>query len=700
MKRIYVLFIAIFTLAFMANVNAVTTPYLPPLQSFGGTSVDLATFLPSGSDYTLEVQGTVGVEISIAGGVLAYTPTTNGVVRFSQKSGKVYVYEGNVYKATLTPNAVQATFPSVYDDANLSAIDNAENLIVNPGFETTTGANLGTTDQRYAAATWMLSGNYPTYTSSGIRVNKDNASYVTGREKLCTLLWRNDATGANNINTYFYQSLGSKLKPNTAYKIKFHVLTHNQSRSCNWRVGVGSTSGGYQYSLNTFKPVSTNFTSQSFEYTFTTPSTVAPETFFTIGNAGDATSGTWTIIHLDRITMVEGVATKGISNVSSALFLEGNAYAPENVMIDFSAGDSYDMTGLIINPTIEGPDNNTVPTGWTADKGTGNSFTNTGQHYSNVSTNRYLDSWNGTPGSMLYTAQQTLNGIPNGVYKLSAAARTSGAGSYVVAKTSGNTYMTEIINNANAGGTLGNGFSTIEVYATVLDNTLTIAASTSAAFTGGTTWDGTWFSVDDFVLNYYGEQIMDVTVNDPENARLLFNTVGETIVVPIVAYGYTNGFTVAADQPALFEVTNGSLLQSGGSVSVRFIGNTVGVYNGILNVTMNAPETAPGMKRIISIGNSIQIPMVATITTGVNNLENGSLKTYLVGNDVIAQFGLAKSSNVNMSVYGINGSLIASEIRNLNAGTQQMIIKANLPAGVYFVKVNIDGEITTTKLVK
>lgn len=531
MKKNYLFLIAIFTFAIFAVGNAAVIPYLPPLQSFGGSTADLATFLPNNGSYTLEVQGTVGVEISIAGGVYNYIPTTNGVVRFSQKNGKVFVYEGNVYKTSLTPNAVQATYPNVYDDANLSSINNAENLIVNPGFETTTGANLGTTDQRYAAATWIPMGGNTSYTSGGIRVNVDNATYVNGREGLATLLWRNDGAGLNNTTTYFYQSLGAKLKPTTAYKIKFHVLTHNQGRSCNWRVGVGSTSGGYEYSLNTFNTVNTNFISKSYEYTFTTPSVVAGETFFTIGNAGDATNATWTIIHLDRITLVEGSATKGITGVTSATFLDGTAYAPENVAIDFSAGDSYDMTAIIANPTIEGSDNNTVPTGWTVDKGTGNTFTATGQHYSLVATNRYLDSWNGTAGSMLYTAQQTLTGIPNGTYRLSAAARTSGAGSYLVAVTSGSTYRTEIINNGGAGGTLGNGFNTMTVDAAVLDNTLTIGVSTSSAFTGGSAWAGTWFSADDFTLSFLGNNL------PTENANLGNS---EVAVYPTITAGSVN----------------------------------------------------------------------------------------------------------------------------------------------------------------
>lgn len=89
-------------------------PNLPPLQSTGGTDVNLLTFTPLERDYTLEVQGTVGVEISVAGGFYTYTPTTSGTVRFSQQNKRVHVYESNVFMTTLTPT-FNISFPAITD---------------------------------------------------------------------------------------------------------------------------------------------------------------------------------------------------------------------------------------------------------------------------------------------------------------------------------------------------------------------------------------------------------------------------------------------------------------------------------------------------------------------------------------------------------------------------------------------------------
>lgn len=164
-------------------------------------------------------------------------------------------------------------------------------------------------------------------------------------------------------------------------------------------------------------------------------------------------------------------------------------------VLSLSGSAKKDVTSWIVNPGIDAASGSVQPNGWVVTKGTGNSITNAGQHYSGVTTNRYLDSWNGTAGSMIYTATQVVKSIPNGIYDMSAAARTSGLKSYIFA----NDKQTEILNNGGAGGTLGNGFSTINVEkVVVLDSTISIGAKTV------TGWTGTWFSADDFKMTYYG----------------------------------------------------------------------------------------------------------------------------------------------------------------------------------------------------
>lgn len=685
MKRIYLSIVVILALATSSILQAAVIPYLPPLQSFGGTPVDLATFLPSIGNYTLEVQGTVGVQISIAGGVLTYTPATNGVVRFSQKNGKVYVYEGNVYMTTLTP-VWSTTYPAI---ADATADTDANNLLQNASFETT-GTLVGGTNYNFGTP-WVT--NITVAASGGIRITNATAGNVNGTYEC---VWR----GSGNTN-YFAQQLASTIKPNTSYKVIVRQIASGNA-SATFNLGLGSTVNGLEYGFTPLILGGGTNTTGTYSGSFRTPSSVSVTSYFTFKNTATntASSGSDPVAQFDYLALVEGVDVPGITGVSSASLLNGNAYAPGNVSIDFAAGDTYDMTGFIVNPTIEGTSNAAVPTGWTIDKGTGNTFTTTGQHYSGITTNRYLDSWNGTAGSMLYTAQQTITGIPNGFYKLSAAARTSGVGSYIVSKTSGKTFLTEIINNGSTGGTLGSGFNTIIVDAIVSDNTLTIAASTSATFTGGTAWAGTWFSADDFVLSYFGERTLNATVNDEGNGRMLFTSVGQSIDVPVTTAGYLNGFTVTSDNDK-FEVQTPTLPSTGGTVTVRFIGNLAGDYSGNLTITSTNPSMpTPGLRKVSGSGTTMTIPMVATITTELNNAAKNDSKVFISGNNVIAQFTLNAANQVEMNVYNVNGMLIASEKQMLNAGANQLVLNTNISNGVYFVKLNIDGEVSTTKLVK
>jgi hypothetical protein len=162
-----------------------------------------------------------------------------------------------------------------------------------------------------------------------------------------------------------------------------------------------------------------------------------------------------------------------------------------------AAGDTLDFSFAIINPGVDASSNTTLPNGWNITYTNGNGYSGTGQHYSGVTTNRYLDSWNGTAGALIYYAEQKVAGIPNGVYIMKAAARSSGSKAYVFA----NDKQTEIINNVDQGGSLGKGWNLMKVDTVlVLDHAIRIGAKTV------TGWTGTWFSADDFTIKYIGSK--------------------------------------------------------------------------------------------------------------------------------------------------------------------------------------------------
>ena len=101
-------------------------------------------------------------------------------------------------------------------------------------------------------------------------------------------------------------------------------------------------------------------------------------------------------------------------------------FLEKSVFMGAQAGD--DLTSVIMNPNFD-----TNADGWIIRQGNGNGPTITGEHYTGVSDNRYMDSWNGTTGALSFAAMQVLTEIPNGTYTLKFIGRTSGDNVYAFA---------------------------------------------------------------------------------------------------------------------------------------------------------------------------------------------------------------------------------------------------------------------------
>ena len=116
-----------------------------------------------------------------------------------------------------------------------------------------------------------------------------------------------------------------------------------------------------------------------------------------------------------------------------AILDEANAIlkATANMSEEINEGD---VTYLLVNPTIDVVEGEALA-GWTLQKNNAvNCGTMNNEHYSGA-TNTYLDAWNGSVGAMNATLYQELLGIPDGTYKLTAAARTDGDYAYIFAST-------------------------------------------------------------------------------------------------------------------------------------------------------------------------------------------------------------------------------------------------------------------------
>lgn len=225
---------------------------------------------------------------------------------------------------------------------------------------------------------------------------------------------------------------------------------------------------------------------------------------------------------------------------------------------DLILAGGKDFTGLIVNPEINNSSNSVKPKGWDGIVVNGdNRFTGNGQQVDGNAQGYYLDSWNATPGTLLYNMHQTIESVPNGVYRLTAMTRTtSDKGVYLYAfadndsstvtlsqvelekmnitelggpsaadggdsiATVTDTYgsiFAEVYKRTNGGQTAtdaendtlmanngwGSGWHYTSLDIEVKNHILTIGFTCDSTFTqkyGGTAFAGTWISADNFRL--------------------------------------------------------------------------------------------------------------------------------------------------------------------------------------------------------
>lgn len=247
-------------------------------------------------------------------------------------------------------------------------------------------------------------------------------------------------------------------------------------------------------------------------------------------------------------------------------------------------GEESDVTSVtIVNPTVEVPseDKTVAPEGW-AVVNNGVNTTNTGQHWDGTA-NRYFDTYlSADKGKLNCNLTQDIKGIPNGIYKLVAAARTAGEGAYLFVRSGNTVHYTEIPNEDTMGGNiweaaedgsdvklahgaLGWGWNWVEVAnVDVTENAITIGITTDQKLIGvPKAFSGTWYSADDFKLYWISNSRDAVEEVDASSGNLIVSSQNGYIVVEgVEEYTITdlNGVSVKADTqivPGVYIVKSG-----------------------------------------------------------------------------------------------------------------------------------------------
>ena len=243
------------------------------------------------------------------GQLSAYTLSNDGnahTYRTILQGEKIHLYADKTLLGTHTAEDFDSMtsdpFTESDDKESQTGIYSEQNLIRNPGFETE-GVVLKSdaSDYRFWPAEWEIANaNAKDQQQTGVRCNKDNATYANGREGGSALMFRQDGSGGFTASggSYIYQQLSAPLTPGRRYKLSFQALSHTNDLGKTYAVAVGSALGTWDNLYATWTAPSEKQIVKEYQYDFiATEQNANYIAFVCYGGSG--------IVHLDRITLVE-----------------------------------------------------------------------------------------------------------------------------------------------------------------------------------------------------------------------------------------------------------------------------------------------------------------------------------------------------------------------------------------------------------
>lgn len=405
MNRRLGLFAIILMVATSLKVAALDVlPHFQVSDDFGGKPVaNLEKFAPVTGDCTIEVEAVAGQTIVIKAAGVSYTPKKNGKVRFVQQSGKIYVFENDVYAETLTPS-YQYTVGTT-------------NLLRNGSFETV-GTQLSS--GRWQATDWETwDGGTPTWGSGTGYVNvRENASYRSDGKKSIVLHYKS--------HWLTQQMTAGTFEPDGLYQISCDYWTSSGSEpngGAKYEFWIGSSLANNDIlSFDGYTTLEYNTAKQSFNTLFQLPDKLTDDIFFSFYRAA-SNKVDW----LDNVKLVKVTPSAvGITGVTSAEFGRG-AYAPANM--SFPEGMGIDYTSSIVNPNFDDATmKNSAPAGWTIEGTIGQSKISTGAKGDLIPANQNHWQLFQQSGGATGCAYQTISNLPNGKYEVKATVVNYGFG--------------------------------------------------------------------------------------------------------------------------------------------------------------------------------------------------------------------------------------------------------------------------------
>ena len=303
-------------------------PYLPEKIDLEKevTSTDFQN-LNFDNDFTLEFNALANQQIKLANSSLFgidYICQEEGLYRFSNNSGVLYIYYNNKFKEKLPIYSLE--FSSIYVESDnresKTGIYSSMNLFSNPGFEDIVEGGEAANNQ-YIPAVWQ-SANFTTSTRS--RVNTNYTDKLAGIESNGALMHHGYTDGDG---MFFYQKIDNSLfEKNGKYRIQFRTWSHSNAYG-SYIAKVGYSQNDNSVASYDWKQVSTAYDCKDIVFDFTLPQDFeSQDIYFTVLRVGE------TIGHFDRMTMIKSLddtpSGSGLftENTLSIKFDETGAYSP------------------------------------------------------------------------------------------------------------------------------------------------------------------------------------------------------------------------------------------------------------------------------------------------------------------------------------------------------------------------------------
>jgi len=149
---------------------------------------------------------------------------------------------------------------------------------------------------------------------------------------------------------------------------------------------------------------------------------------------------------------------------------------------------------------------------------------------------------------------------------------------------------------------------------------------------------------------------------------------------------------------------------NGSTADYQQVANTIGVWQALdYTFTTGTLATAQNLwinscsgsnQATTSYLDNMELYDISVLTKTESVVNNQNQKIFIKDNQIVADFNLEQTANVEFMIYDPQGLLLSKEKTSFQAGKNHKVLNTTLPSGVYLVKMICNGKSNTQKVIK